>query len=445
MSCSSQQMFSNANNLGIHGGQFSNVQGDMHVHSAAAERHGLKLLLQNISPGALHDAAERDDQPGCHENTRVAIRKEIMDWLQKPGAREKFVLWLYGPVGSGKTSIAQSIAEALAELGLLAASFFFRRSAAGRNTSDRFIATIAYQLSCYFPVMADLLYTAIEKDPIIFSKLRATQLQLLIVHPLKAALQYASPLTTPKPIVIIVDGVDECLPAKSQVELLGLLQTIVGEFQSIPFLCFVSSRPEYEIRSTFAGSNLFGALTTKIALKNNNQTFQDIKFFLLTEFSRIRDENLQIGTELPSPWPANHDVDNIAEKASGQFIFASTVMKFVSSSEDDPVERLNIIMGLYSLGPGQRPFDPLDDLYRTILASISPNSLPKVLDILSLIISAPELQLSPSVWLAGGLLELDIRKTLIRMHALVHVPPPKDKYPMYLYHKSFEDFVERYT
>ncbi|KAF9473642.1 hypothetical protein BDN70DRAFT_816949 [Pholiota conissans] len=132
-------MFSNANNLAIHGGQFSNVQGDMHIHTAAAER--LKLLLQNIAPGALHDAAERGDQPGCHENTRVAILKEIMDWLQDPNTRERFIYWLYGPAGSGKTSISQSIAEALAKLGLLAASFFFWRSATGRNTSDRFTAT----------------------------------------------------------------------------------------------------------------------------------------------------------------------------------------------------------------------------------------------------------------------------------------------------------------
>ncbi|KAF9473641.1 hypothetical protein BDN70DRAFT_937285 [Pholiota conissans] len=106
MSTSNQQTFSNATNLTITGRQFSNVLGNMHFHSASTDRYGLRLLLQNIAPGALHDAAERGDQPGCHENTRVAILKEIMDWIQDPTARKKFIYWLYGLAGFGKTSIS---------------------------------------------------------------------------------------------------------------------------------------------------------------------------------------------------------------------------------------------------------------------------------------------------------------------------------------------------
>ncbi|KAF9474856.1 hypothetical protein BDN70DRAFT_814972, partial [Pholiota conissans] len=305
---------------------------------------GLELLLANIAEGALHDAAERGNQPGCHENTRVAILKEIMDWLQDPKAREKFIYWLYGPAGSGKTSIAQSIAEALAKFGLLAASFFFWRSATGRNTSDRFTATIAYQLSRSIPTMADPLYTTIERDPIIFSKSLAIQLQALIIDPLQAALQCAPPHETPERIIIIVDGLDECSPTKSQVELLGLLRTAVQEFRSIPFLCLVSSRPEYEIRSAFADSNPLGALTATLALGDNYRTNQDIKLYLVSKFNEFRDEHLQLGSKLPSPWPADHDVDCIVRKASGQFIFAVTAIKFIDDPRGDPVERLSIIL-----------------------------------------------------------------------------------------------------
>ncbi|KAF9471535.1 hypothetical protein BDN70DRAFT_998589 [Pholiota conissans] len=466
MSDSSQQIFPNANSPAIHGGQFSNVQGDMHIHSATAERYGEYIAYapncNNIYVSALHDATERGDQPGCHENTRVAVLKEIMDWLQDPNARKefiywlqdpnackKFVYWLYGPAGSGKTSIAQSIAEALAKLGLLAASFFFWRSAAGRNTSDHFVTTIAYQLSRSIPTMADPLYTAIEKDPIIFSKSLATQLKDLIVIPLKAALQCTTPHTLPKPVIIIIDGLDECSPAKSQVELLGLLRTTVEEFRSIPFLCLVSSRPEYDIRSTFADSNPLGALTTTLALDNDYQTDKDIKLFLVSKFNKIRDEHCRLGSRLPSPWPADHDVDYIVKKASGQFIFAATAMKFIDDPRGDPVERLSIILGLSKPGPGQMPFDSLDELYRTILASIAPDSLPKVLDILSLIILGPSLGFGPSHDFClelhndviEDLLALDVPKTLIDMHALVHVPSVDSQYRVHLHHKSFEDFL----
>ncbi|KAF9472397.1 hypothetical protein BDN70DRAFT_971169 [Pholiota conissans] len=321
-----QSMLSHAHNVQITKSTISTVAGNQinHIHSSS-KRHG-----------ALHDAAERGDQPGCYENTRVAILKEITDWLQDPYARKKFIYWLYGPAGSGKTSIAQSIAEALAKLGLLAASFFFWRSAAGRDTSDHFVTTIAYQLSRNLSAMADPLYTAIENDPIIFSKSLATQFQLLIINPLKTALQRPLPRETPERIVIIVDGVDECSPTKSQVELLGFLRTAVEEFWSIPFLCLVSSRPEYEIRSTFSDSNPLGALTTKVALDNNYRTNRDIRFYLVSKFNKIRDEHLQLGSKLPTPWPADHDVDCIVRKASGQFIFAATAMKFIDSPRGDP-------------------------------------------------------------------------------------------------------------
>jgi len=105
----------------------------------------MELLRRHIAPGAFHNSDERYDPPKCHPHTRKAVLKKIMDWVN--GADEvALILWLYGPAGTGKSAIAQTIAELLEEAGLLAAAFFFSRSASGRNNETSLVATLVYQL-----------------------------------------------------------------------------------------------------------------------------------------------------------------------------------------------------------------------------------------------------------------------------------------------------------
>jgi hypothetical protein len=255
----------------------------------------LKRLLDNIAQGACYNAADRGDQPGCHPQTRVAIRAEIMDWIKAPPAMRKLILWMYGPAGSGKTAIAQSIAEECARLGLLAASFFFWRTAAGRNDTSRFVATIAYQLSRHIPQMEEHLLTAIERDPIIFSLSLSTQMRVLVIDPLKLA---APSLSTA--MFAIVDGVDECGPERqSQSELLHLLASLASEFQDFPIIFLIASRPEYEIREAF-NENPLNPLTKVLVLDNNYKPDEDIKSYFDSTFRDIAKKHRQISRYLPS-------------------------------------------------------------------------------------------------------------------------------------------------
>jgi len=89
----------------------------------------MELLQQKIVPGAFHNADERGDPQKCHPHTRESVVKSIVDWV-KVADKVALFLWLYGPAGAGKTAIAQTIAELLEGLGLLAAAFFFSRNSA---------------------------------------------------------------------------------------------------------------------------------------------------------------------------------------------------------------------------------------------------------------------------------------------------------------------------
>jgi hypothetical protein len=177
------QMFSGATNLTIHGGTFqladtiTNIKNPeilrrgMSVFSARAELEisvvepGQDILLKHVALGAFHNSRERFnfDSPKCYPRTREAIIAKIEAWVKEcPENGGRLVLWMYGPAGAGKSAIAQSIAE-LCEA-FLAASFFFSRTASGRNDNSRFIATIVWQLIRAIPEISEIVLSALERE-----------------------------------------------------------------------------------------------------------------------------------------------------------------------------------------------------------------------------------------------------------------------------------------
>src|SRR6266849_3593217 len=61
----------------------------------------------------------------CFETTRTGIRESIMKLLNRHKGR---FIWLQGSPGTGKTAIAKSIADSLAQDKRIAASFFWDKT-----------------------------------------------------------------------------------------------------------------------------------------------------------------------------------------------------------------------------------------------------------------------------------------------------------------------------
>ncbi|KAF9477319.1 hypothetical protein BDN70DRAFT_786618, partial [Pholiota conissans] len=60
----------------------------------------------------------------------------------------------------------------------------------------------------------------------------------------------------------------------------------------------------------------------------------------------------------------------IVEKASGQFIYASVVMNFVSTPDKLPLTQLYIIENIRARDPTDNPFANLDALYQYIFSKV---------------------------------------------------------------------------
>jgi len=397
-----------------------------------------------MAPGAFHNSDERFDPPKCHPQTRRAVRKKIVDWVKDTNKVALF-LWLYGPAGAGKSAIAQTIAELLESLGLLAAAFFFSRNAAGRNDKTPLVATLVYQLIISIPEIRAYVLDALEQDPALFSRSIQAQVRALIIKPLNAAVtdEALAPTLLTRPRLIILDGLDECRTASDQIHILNALSTAVNHLQ-VPLCFLIASRPEQHIRDTFNDqSDSIGSLSFSIALDDTYQPDKDIQGFLQSTFHEIKRKHPS-RAHLPTSWPSSEDLQRLVEKSSGQFIFASTVAKYLKSHRHWPPDRLKIIFGISKPDGQETPFAELDSLYHLILSSVA--DIEKVKDVLTFLILRPfEGGWIQTVSLIEKFLfyrpgEMDM--ILSDLHSIISVPSLGDGFSeVRFFHASMPDFL----
>ncbi|RXW20114.1 hypothetical protein EST38_g5741 [Candolleomyces aberdarensis] len=327
---------------------------------------GWELLLSNTAPNALHNSSARYDAPKCDEDTRVEVISEVMNWMQDRESPQR-LLCMTGAAGAGKSALQQSIAELCETNGILGATFFFSTADPTRHTAATVIPTIAYQLGRRNPVLRSLIKAAVEHDPLIFSESLQTQMHSLIVAPI-GELRKRRDFGT-LPYAILIDGLDECTLEKQQVELLGIINHYVVN-GDLPFRVFIASRPEWNIRTALEPGGYLHEAAYHIQLSDQYDASADIRRYLWRRLVDIGSRIRRAGGQ-PS-WPSKEDVEKLVEAASGQFIYAATVVKYVSDRRGSPVDRLQIIITWtpqQSSNPKARPFETLDLLYTNILSA----------------------------------------------------------------------------
>ncbi|KIM39462.1 hypothetical protein M413DRAFT_446966 [Hebeloma cylindrosporum] len=134
----------------IQGGVFNNVHGDYHLHQSRRSE-GFDILRRSIAAGAFHDSQDRSNPPKCFPGTREAALSRVMAWVVDE-QNTHHVMWIFGPAGTGKSALAQTIAEMCFREGRLAASFFFSGFSAARR---QLICTLAYQIAMSIPSVSE--------------------------------------------------------------------------------------------------------------------------------------------------------------------------------------------------------------------------------------------------------------------------------------------------
>ncbi|KAF9261198.1 hypothetical protein L218DRAFT_838274, partial [Marasmius fiardii PR-910] len=327
---------------------------------------GLSTLAKEVAFSALHDSEARYPQPNVLPGTRKEILWRLSSWCEHPSKSSR-VFWVNGAAGVGKSAIAQALSEKYIQTGQLAAVFFFSRNDSTRDKLKPFVATIAHQLAtsnnALQPLVSPQISQVISSMPGILHKDLESQFQMLITEP---SAQVDPKSWSQLPHLVIIDGVDECISPSSQRRLLKMIQQATP---TLPLDFLIFSRPEPHISQIFH-HNSFIPTPFHLALGDFTQAVQkDIKKYFYHEFARIREEHWH---SLPIPqasWPGDSVILQLTHKSTGQFIYATTVMKYINYGKLPltPMKRLDIILQARRVVNSSSPYPDLDLLYSQIL------------------------------------------------------------------------------
>jgi hypothetical protein len=275
-------------------------------------------------------------------------------------------MWLYGPAGAGKSAIAQTIAERCHARHILLASFFFSRTDPKRNNEKSLIASVAFQIALNLPEAKDAIETAVKDDPAIFHRSVQAQFTRLILEPLSKLSATGFYSSTQVPYLIIIDGLDECYDRQVQQHILHTVLTTI-QHPNVPLMFLICSRAEQHLSHVFT-SLISGRMATRLSLDDGYEQNADIERYLIDSFHKISMTH-PLKAYIPTTWPTHAVISTLVHKSSGQFIYAATVIKYISSNRHQPTRRLEIILGMQP-PRNDRPFAELDALYMGILSSV---------------------------------------------------------------------------
>jgi hypothetical protein len=341
------------------------------------------------------------------------------------------IFWLSGMAGTGKSTIAKTFAQSLdgpKPKDYLGASFFCSRDDEKRSNDHLIIPNIAYQLAQYDEGIYSGMTESLQLDPNLADLDIENQFSKLILEPLQGMKKVRTP------IVIVIDALDECS---------GKPEDIVALFASpklatLPFSVklFVTGRPEANIRQALARSSIKRRLQPlQLHQIEHSIVRSDIGVFLNHHFNLVVDTR----ADLPGDWPTNADMEALGDLAGDLFIFAATAMNFINDPEEDPQDKLTLILtNVHSRGQ-------IDPLYKEVLESAfhrgqDPNLVKNFHDVIGTVVCVRE-----PLTIRGLRMLLDVpssfvKKIMARLYSVVVSPDTEDEY-VRLIHPSFPDYL----
>ena len=380
-----------------------------------------------------HGAGYRHgNRNGCLKKTRENVLNEIEKWTED--LEMSPVFWLNGLAGTGKSTIAQTIAERLFAGSRLGASFFCSRGVEDRSDLQLIFPTLAFQLAQMYPRFRTSLIPLLQSNPDVVHESLQDQMRRLLVRPFQS---------TDISTVIVIDALDECKDEDPESAILLVLGKLVPEIPKVKF--FVTSRPEAHISSGFRGSLLKDS--THIFILHDVEPCiidNDIRHFFKLELSRLPHRGCSV-----DHWPTDEHLDSLCRRAAGFFVYAVATVNFLKHKFKRPSDRLDVIMkspestaheGKVEL----KSYTSLDSLYTSILQEAFRKNDAEDDVMVRSVISAMVLvvnPLSPSAVAKLMGFECDVVVSLLESIQSILALHDDVDHPARPFHKSFPDFI----
>lgn len=403
-------------------------------HQQVARLQGLLSKLPVVQQAAFNSLPSQH-RPTCLPGTRAELLREIQEWIEGPDSR--CVFWLSGMAGTGKSTVARTVARTCLDRGILGASFFFSRGGGEVSRADKLFTTISWQLATNISQTTEPIAKVLSEQETIASQSLHDQWDRLILKPLSSL----NGRTDPSKVVIVIDALDECDSERDIQVMLKLLATSKS-LTAVQLRIFITCRPETSIRWGF--SQIPAAERQAFVLHDILPAIinHDISLFFETELESIRQER-----GFQNDWPGQDVIRRLVHISGGLFIWASTACRFIREGRGFASRRLSTLIQGHLVGAG--PEKQLDEIYTTVLKDSLPERynadekkehyglLRKVLGSIVITLSPLSIQ-SFSDLLARSCNEIKV--ALADLHTILRIPDHEDQ-PISLHHPTFRDFL----
>ncbi|KAK2024518.1 hypothetical protein LX32DRAFT_626097 [Colletotrichum zoysiae] len=385
---------------------------------------------------ACFDSADVQDSPKCEIGTRLSIRETIRQWADDLSS--EIFLWLAGPAGTGKSTIARTVADTFSGEKRLVAGYFFKRGEQGRNDTTRLFPTLAWQLAQTMPSLKGCLQKSL--DGLDRDAVEKKGLEVQFDKLLRRPLEDLPPIDTSQPPkVIIIDALDECERPDQLPRILALLGKL-HDIRTVRLRVLITSRPE--VVNAFESLQK-GKSVRKLRLLDRElrqDALMDIKLFIRTRFEDVSSKrNFQQGS-----WPTLKDFDRLVQLSTNPeplFIYAATLCRFVCNERpgNNPKRQLRLWLKQSDENKSQ-----LSQMYEPVLRQLCLESdeaeTKQLLQVLGSVVLVAEPLSAASLACLLGMDMDDINCWLQGLHAVLDVPS-EPWGPIRLLHKSFSDFL----
>jgi type II secretory pathway predicted ATPase ExeA len=379
-----------------------------------------------IADGAEFGSYADQHEDFCLPGTRTELLSQISEWAESLDG--KYIFWLNGMAGTGKSTIARTVAESFRDKEQLGATFFFKRGEANRSDARYLISTITKQLVTRHQQLVPNVSKAIKNSPNLLSKSLREQFDKLLLQPL-LGLKLGQPAT----VMIIIDALDECDQENDIRTILQLLFQL-QEVKSVYLRILLTSRPELPIRLGFRKSNSHQDLVLHELPKPVIE--HDIRLYLEDKFANIREERSFLN------WPGDEAINELVRMSTPLFIFAATAYRFINGGRHPKRQLQKFLASQAATSASQ-----MDKIYLPVLNQLMRSDgddptevLQEFQDIIgTIILLATPLSIISLARLLN-LTEEDIHEFLDPLHSVLNISTKEDA-PIRILHLSFRDFL----
>ncbi|KAF8536777.1 WD40-repeat-containing domain protein [Trichophaea hybrida] len=426
------------NNCSIN--EFSNVSfnGSQMFNNGSRHMQNRYLSIPSAN-GAAFNSRLWEHESLCLRDTRVDLLEQIKMWSKD--SHGPYIFWLNGIAGTGKSTIARTVANTWYKENQLGASFFFSKGRGDLGHAGKLFTSIASQLANALPALKPFICKCIEENPDIFHRALGEQWKYLIFRPLSSLTEE---LPEARVLILVIDALDECENYNDTSVILRLLAE-AKSLNGVRLKVFITSRPEMTIRLGFR--DMPRTAHHDFVLHDISQSIirQDISTLFRYELEYIRRKH-----DIADGWPGEDTIELLSHRAQGLFIYAATACRFIGDWLWHPVDRLPLILKDDYIG--QSHILALDAMYIGIMMHSMNFGYQNSHDEVRLrsefrrIVGSIVIlfDILPVTMLARliDIPESTVRGRLRPLYSVLDVPETgKDQSPVRLLHPSFRDFL----